>query len=112
MIFCRKRFFITIYYILIILRVKMAKQKILNLSEKTKIDVYRSEGYSKRAIAKKIGRSPKVVDNYIKDPEGMEKIVGFHCLYLRVSLSLYTYEKRKTQPVKNKVFDFKFFICI
>lgn len=90
MIFCRERLFITIYYILIILRVKMAKQKILNLSEKTKIDVYRSEGYSNRAIAKKIGRSPTVVDNYIKDPEGYGK--NFKG---RVSLSLSTYEKRK-----------------
>ena len=90
MIFGRERLFITIYYILIILRVKMAKQQILNLSEKNKIDVYRSEGYSNRAIAKKIGRSSTVVDNYIKDPEGY----GKNCKG-RVSLSLSMYEKRK-----------------
>ena len=53
MIFCRERLFIQIYYILIILRVKMAKQKILNLLEKTEIDVYRSEGYPNCAIQTK-----------------------------------------------------------
>ena len=86
MIFCRERLSITIYYILIILLVKMAKEIILNLSEKTKIDVYRSEGYSNRAIAKKNWTEPNSCRELHQGPRGMENVLkeGFHCLYLRM----------------------------
>lgn len=46
----------------------MGKGRSLTTSEKAKIDVYHTEGYSNRDIAKKLGRSPTCVDNYLKNP--------------------------------------------
>lgn len=51
----------------------MAKGSKLSEMEKGKIDAYRDVGQSNRAIAKLLGRSPTVVDNYVKDPDNYGK---------------------------------------
>lgn len=45
----------------------MGRKNILNTTERAKIDVYNLEGYSNRAIARKIDRSEHAVRNYLKD---------------------------------------------
>lgn len=52
---------------------KMGRKSALSSSEMTKFDVYYSEKYSFREIARKIGRSHNVVMNYIKNKENYNK---------------------------------------
>ncbi|KRF94243.1 uncharacterized protein Dmoj_GI25594 [Drosophila mojavensis] len=47
----------------------MGKATILSLLERQKIDLFHSQGLSNRNIAKKIKRSSRTVDRYVKDPE-------------------------------------------
>ncbi|KAK9680285.1 Transposase [Popillia japonica] len=51
----------------------MGRQKCLTAEEIGKIKAFHQEGYSARAIARKIGRSHQVVSGLIKDPENYGK---------------------------------------
>lgn len=46
----------------------MGRNKSLNATEIAKIEAYRDQNLSNRAIAKKLNRSPKVINNYLKNP--------------------------------------------
>lgn len=46
----------------------MGKQPSLSSTEIAKIDAYHDQGLSNRAIARKLSRSPKVINNYLKSP--------------------------------------------
>lgn len=46
----------------------MGRKKSLSATEIAKIQVYHEQNLSNRAIAKKINRSPKVVNSYFRDP--------------------------------------------
>jgi transposase len=56
----------------------MSRAKRLTAKEQGKIEALKKEGYSNRSIAKKIKRSPTVVDNYsrLKDNYGLKKKTG------------------------------------
>lgn len=47
----------------------MPKGSVLSEKEKGMIEAYKQEGVSIRGIGRKLGRSDKVVRNYLKDPE-------------------------------------------
>lgn len=51
-----------------LLKTSMGKKPSLSSTEIAKIDAYHDQGLSNRAIAGKIGRSPKVINNYCKNP--------------------------------------------
>lgn len=51
----------------------MGKKKSMSSIEQEKIDFFHSEGYSNRAIARKIGRSSRTVDRYLKNPSSYGK---------------------------------------
>lgn len=48
---------------------KMPKGKVLDEKEKGMVEAYKQEGVSLREIARRLGRSDKVIRNYIKNPE-------------------------------------------
>lgn len=47
----------------------MGRGKLLSAVTRAKIEVLKAEGYSNRQIAIKVNRSPKVVNNFIKNPQ-------------------------------------------
>jgi len=47
----------------------MGKAGVMSLLERQKVDFFHSQGLSNRNIAKKINRSSRTVDRYLKDPE-------------------------------------------
>jgi len=47
----------------------MGKAGVMSLLERQKVDFFHSQGLSIRNIAKKINRSSRTVDRYLKDPE-------------------------------------------
>lgn len=51
----------------------MPRGKVLTSEEIATIALLKKEGYSNRQIAEKIGRSPRVINNYFKDPENYGK---------------------------------------
>ena len=51
----------------------MPKGTVLTKSEKIKILFLHKQNFSNRSIAKQIGRSPKVINNYLKNPRMYNK---------------------------------------
>ncbi len=51
----------------------MPSGKVLSEHEKGQIDAFKKAGYSNRHVAKMLNRSPRVVNNYVNDPDNYGK---------------------------------------